>query len=171
MYTQQEIPRIHAFRARALERDVRARIAHARVLDIHALAALLVPHPPEPERAPLLALEHRQRAEQDADRVPPADGVLRALEVLREVLVRLHGRRRREREQLHRLVVERAYRRVDREPGERRGRRRRAREAHGRRRARRPLGVVERVREAGAPAIRVGLVRARREQQRRRTHQ
>ena len=58
-----------------------------------------------------------------------------------------------------------------RELGERRGRRRRAREAHGRRRARWPFGVVERVREAGAPAIRVGLVRARREQQRRRTHQ
>jgi hypothetical protein len=75
----------------ALELHERARVAHARVLDCLALAALLVADPLQPRFDAAGGLELRQRAKQDTYGMPPADRVLRASKVCSECLVRCAG--------------------------------------------------------------------------------
>ena len=96
-----------------LELDVRARVADARVLDRHACTALLVSDPLELRRAATL-FERSERPKEDTDRMAPADGILGAREVVPELLVRLAGTKWGEREELHRLVIERRDGRVNR---------------------------------------------------------
>ena len=86
-------------RTNASKHDVRARIADAGVLHTLALAAMLIPHKLHPDAIPLVParspqrvpLHGAQRAEEDADRVPPADRVLRAAQVARKRGVRVRG--------------------------------------------------------------------------------
>jgi hypothetical protein len=94
----------------------RARVAHARVLDRLALAALLVADPLQPGLDAAGGLELRQRAKQDTYGMPPADRILCASKVCSVCLVCRAGGggRTGQRERVHALVIQRTYGGVDR---------------------------------------------------------
>lgn len=71
---------------RSLECNIRAGVAHTRIIEIEALATLFVSDPLQARVLGVL-FQCSQCSEQDPDRMSPTDSVLCPLKVVREVMV------------------------------------------------------------------------------------